>query len=101
MDWWRMGRPLQIPQICAEISGTKKQPKPKLFGPDIFGWGGGLPGERVGTKEFGTFFQTRKNKLFRGISRGCPTGLRTKEVLAQFSNPKTGNTFPFWARGIQ
>ena len=24
-------------------SGKKKEPKPKLFGSDIFGWGGGLP----------------------------------------------------------
>ena len=31
-------------------SGKKKEPKPKRFGPDIFGWGGGLPREGVGAK---------------------------------------------------
>ena len=28
--------------------GSKKNPNPKLFGPDIFGWGGGLPRGGVG-----------------------------------------------------
>ena len=32
--------------------GKKKEPKPKLFGPDIFQWGRGLPRERVGAKKF-------------------------------------------------
>ena len=27
------------------MATLKKEPKPKFFGPDIFGWGGGLPRE--------------------------------------------------------
>ena len=52
--------------------GKKKEPKPKLFGPDIFGWGGGLPRERVGAKKFDTSLETREIKLFgRDIPRFC------------------------------
>ena len=50
-------------------SGQRNEPKPKLFGPDIFGWGGGLPREGVGAKKFGMSFETQGTKLFRGISR--------------------------------
>ena len=46
------------------ISGKKKEPKPKLFGPDIFQWGRGLPREGVGAKKFGMFLETREIKLF-------------------------------------
>ena len=42
----------------------KKEPKPKLFGPDIFGWGGGLPREGVGAKKFGMSFETQGNQTF-------------------------------------
>ena len=53
-------------------SGTKKEPKPKLFGPDIFGWGGGLPREGVGAKKFDTSLETREIKLFwRDIPGFC------------------------------
>ena len=45
-------------------SGRKKEPKPKLFGPDIFQWGRGLPRERVGAKKFDTSLETREIKLF-------------------------------------
>ena len=45
-------------------SGKKKEPKPKLFGPDISGWGGGLPRERAGAKKFDTSLETREIKLF-------------------------------------
>ena len=53
------------------ISGKKREPKPKLFGPDIFRWVGGLPREGVGAKKGypGTF---------AGISRGRPKSLRKK-----------------------
>ena len=54
------------------VSGKKKEPKPKLFGPDIFGWGGGLPCERVGAKKFDTSLETREIKLFgRDIPGFC------------------------------
>ena len=45
--------------LAALRSGKKKEPKPKLFGPGIFGWGGGLPLEGVGAKKFGTSFETQ------------------------------------------
>ena len=44
----------------------KRNPNPNFFGPDIFGWGGGLPHDRVGAKKFG--MPLRKAKLFGGIS---------------------------------
>ena len=46
------------------FSGKKKEPKPKLFGPDIFRWGGGLPREGVGAKKFGMSLETREIKYF-------------------------------------
>ena len=53
-------------------SGRKKEPKPKLFGPDIFGWGGGLPRERVGAKKSDTSLEIREIKLFgRDIPGFC------------------------------
>ena len=53
-------------------SGRKKEPKPKLFGPDIFQWGRGLPRERVGAKKFDTSLETREIKLFgRDIPGFC------------------------------
>ena len=78
------------------FSGTKKEPKPKLFGPDIFQWGRGLPRERVGAKKFDTSLETREIKLigrditrdFAGISRPIsPKSLREKKVWVRFSFP--------------
>ena len=42
----------------SEFSSPKHQERkrnlnPKVFGPDIFGWGRGLPRELVGAKKFG------------------------------------------------
>ena len=55
-----------------KLSGTKKEPKPKLFGPDFFGWGGGLARERVRAKKFDTSLETREIKLFgRDIPGFC------------------------------
>ena len=69
---------MRDPKICEEVvlthflSGKKKEPKPKLFGPDIFRWGGGLPRERVGAKKFDTSLETREIKLFgRDIPGFC------------------------------
>ena len=58
----RSGLPGTMPKFldsCKSISGKKKEPKPNLFGPDIFGWGGGLPREGVGAKKFGMSFKTQ------------------------------------------
>ena len=50
----------------------KKKPKPKLFGPDIFGWGGGLPREGAGAKKLGMSFEIQGNETFgRDISGFC------------------------------
>ena len=40
------------------------EPKSKLFGPDILGWGGGLPREGVEAKKFGMSFETQQNQIF-------------------------------------
>ena len=53
-------------------SGTEKEPKPKLFGPDIFQWGRGLPRERVGAKKFDTSLETREIKPFGRPRAGYP-----------------------------
>ena len=67
------------------FSGKRKEPKPKLFGPDIFRWGGGLPREWVGAKKFGMSFETQGIQTFwrdipgfGGISWGRPKSLRKK-----------------------
>ena len=82
----KLGEPDSLPatrQICLQFSGVsgpsgpeitqqsgkKKEPKPKLFGPDVFGWGGGLPHEGVGAKKFGMSLETREIKL---LSRDIP-----------------------------
>ena len=54
----------------------KKEHKPKLLGPDIFRWGGGLPREGVGAKKFGTSLETHAKRTFRrdipGFCRDIP-----------------------------
>ena len=76
------------------LSGEKKEPKPKLFGPDIFGWGGGLSREWVGAKKFGMSFETQGNQTFwrdirdsAGISQSCPKSLRNKKSLCSILVP--------------
>ena len=64
-------------RVHGEIPGAlnsrrKKEPKPKLFGPDIFQWGRGLPRERLGAKKFDTSLETSEIKLFgRDIPGFC------------------------------
>ena len=59
-------------RIHFHVSGKKKEPKPKLLGPDILRWGGGLPREGVGAEKFGTSLETRETKLFwRDIPGFC------------------------------
>ena len=57
--------------------GRKRHPKPKLFGLDIFGWGGGLPREGVGS---GMSFEAQANQTFwrdiLGFWPGCLGGAR-------------------------
>ena len=55
--------------LNALVSGKKNEPKAKLFGPDIFGWGGGLPREGVGAKSSVCPSKPKEAKLFGGISR--------------------------------
>ena len=62
------------------VSGKKKGPKPKLFGPDIFRWGGGLPREGVGNKKFGMSCEAPGNQTFwqdiMGFLPGYPGNAR-------------------------
>ena len=72
---------IKSPQTCSPYcfkmwpllsSGEKKEPKPKLFGPDIFRSGGGLPRERVGAKKLGMSLETQGNQTFgRDIPGFC------------------------------
>ena len=65
---------------CFLFQGSKKEPKPNRFGPDIFGWGGGLPREGLGTKKFGMSLETQGNQTFGrdipGFLPGYPRGAR-------------------------
>ena len=77
--------------LVTMFHGRKKEPKPKLFGPDIFGWGGGLPHEGVRAKKFGMSLETRDIKLFwrdiPGFCRdipGVPEKFEKKLVCVQF-----------------
>ena len=80
--------------MCIAVrSGKFKEPKPKLFGPDIFGWGGGPPREGVGAKKFGMSFETLGNQPFwRDIPGFCrdipaaPEKFENKNVCVQFSS---------------
>ena len=60
------------------FSGKKKEPKPKLIGPDIFGWGRGLPREGVGAEKFGMSLQTRETKHFWRDIPGVPEKFEKK-----------------------
>ena len=61
-------------------SGKKKEPKAKLFGPDLLWWGGGLPREGVGAKKFGMSLETHGKSNFLagypGILPGHPGSAR-------------------------
>ena len=77
------------------FSGKKKEPKPKLLGPDIFGWGGGLPREGVGAKNLGMSFEALGNQsfwrdilgFFARISQGRPKSMGTKKFVFNFRPP--------------
>ena len=89
------------------MSGKKKEPKPKLFGPDILRWGGGQKREGVGAKKFGMSLETQGNQTFwavdipgfcrdipewpeklsrdfAGISQSGPKSLRTRKFVFIF-----------------
>ena len=85
---WRLYTKRSSPTI---ISGRKKEPKPKLFGPDFFQWGRGLPRERVGAKKFDTSLETREIKLLGrdipGFCRdipGAPEKFEKKKFVFNF-----------------
>ena len=65
-----------------DCQGRKKEPKPKLCGPDIFGWAGWGPKSSVCPSKH------RETKLFSGISRdfwldipGAPEKLEKKNCV--------------------
>ena len=74
------------------ISGMKKEHKPKLLSPDIFRWGRGLPREGVGAKKFNMSLETKEINFygrdipgdFAGISRKRPKSLRKKKFVSNF-----------------
>ena len=73
-----------------QYSDKKNEHKPKLWGPDIFRWGGCLPSEGVAAKKFGKSLETHgKQTFWRDLPgfgwdiRGCPKSLR-KKVCVQF-----------------
>ena len=76
-------------------SGKKKEPKPKLLGPDILRWGGGFLREGVRAEKLGMSLETRETKLFwrdiPGFSRDIP------EVPEKFEKKK----FAFNFRSLQ
>ena len=65
-------------------SGKKKEPKPKLFGPDIVGWGGGLPREGVGAKKFGMSFETQGKQTFWRDIPGVPEKFEKQKLVFNF-----------------
>ena len=79
----------------------KKEPKPKLFGPDYFpvfhvkGWG---PKSSACPSKPGkpNFFGGISRDFFAGISRRCPKSLRKQKYVFNFSFPIFGlkNAFP-------
>ena len=83
------GGETRVPFQVAPSSGKKMKPKPKLFDPDIFGWGGGLPREGVGAKKFGMSFETQGNQtcwrdipgFMAGYPGGRPKSLRQKSCV--------------------
>ena len=97
------------------FSGKKKEPRPKLLGPDILRWGGGLPREGVGAEKSGMSLETRETKFFwrdiPGFCRDIPEVPEksesdseiNKEICVQFPFPsffslttKLVNWNPFW-----
>ena len=82
-----------------KISGTAKEPKPKLLSLDIFRWGRGHPREGVGPKS--SVGPSKPGKLdilggisrdFAGISQRRPKSLK-KKVCVQFFGPYNSLTF--------
>ena len=54
-------RDITMVHLCTCLEAWKrKEPKPKLFGSDLFGPGRGLPDEGVGAKKFGMSFETQQ-----------------------------------------
>ena len=62
------------------LTKEENEPKPKLFGTDSFGLGGGLPHEGVGAEKFGMSPRNQGNQTFLagypGILLGYPRGAR-------------------------
>ena len=80
------------------VSGKKKEPKPKLFGPDIFGWGGGLPHEGGGGQKVRYVLRNPGKASFSAgypgtFGRDIPMvreKFEKKKVRVQFSDPRVG-----------
>ena len=74
----------------AYCSGKKKEPKPKLFGPDIFQWSRGLPRERVGGQKARYVPGNQGSQTFwagwdfAGDMPGVPEKFEKKEFVFNF-----------------
>ena len=63
-NWFRISYAMISASMVSQ--GKKKHSvNPNFFGPDIFGWGEGLPCEGVLAKKFGMSFETQGNLTFR------------------------------------
>ena len=60
----KVPRRTKTSQTRSRTPGKRKENKPKLLGPDILGWCGGLPREGVGAKKFGMSVETQENQTF-------------------------------------
>ena len=69
---------------------SRQSNKPKLFGPDIFGWGGRLPREGVEARKFGVYFETQGNQTF---GRDIPGFCRDIPELPEKLEKKKGFVF--------
>ena len=80
--------------VAIKLLHCHKEPKPKHFGPDIFGGGGVFHVKGWGPKSSACPSKPRDTKHFGGISRDFagisqvrPKSLKRKKVCVQFSSP--------------
>ena len=74
------------PSRATFFSGKKTEPKPKLFGPDVFGWGGGQKVRYVLRKPGKPNFLAGYPGISAGISRGAG-----QVCEKEFSSPIVGS----------
>ena len=91
--------------LSSPNSGKKKEPKPKHFGPDIFGWGGVLPGEGGGGQKVQFVLRSpgKPNflagclRIFAGMSQGRPKSFSERKKKKYVFNSSAGT---LWGYGL-